>query len=94
MQYKMWKPLFCVVDSTGICTRKYFIRLKLFCNMLRRKTEQTIDVVFQAFFEHINERWLGELVNAAQDLTSSLPVSDHPPVYSTVEKLQARWKVS
>lgn len=53
----------------------------------------TVCWILQAFFEHINERWLGELMNAAQDLTSCLPAEAHPPVYSAAENIQARWKV-
>ena len=47
----------------------------------------------QSFFEHVNERWLQELVNATQDLIHCLPGDQQQPIYETAQKLQARWKV-
>jgi hypothetical protein len=47
----------------------------------------------QNFFEKVNERWIQDLVNSAQDLRNCLPYEQHPPVDATVGRLQAKWKV-
>ncbi|KAJ8895762.1 hypothetical protein PR048_001100 [Dryococelus australis] len=44
------------------------------------------------FFDQVNERWIQELVNSAQDLRNCLPINQHQPVSETVERLQAKWK--
>jgi hypothetical protein len=49
--------------------------------------------LFQDFFEKVNERWIQDLVNSAQDLRNCLPYEQHPPVDARVGRLQAKWKV-
>ncbi|KAK3930234.1 Nesprin-1 [Frankliniella fusca] len=44
------------------------------------------------FFERVNEQWLQDLVNTAQDLRAALPPDCHPGINATVEQLQAKWK--
>jgi nesprin-1 len=48
---------------------------------------------FQNFFEKVNERWIQDLVNSAQDLKNCLPHEQHHPVDAVVGRLQAKWKV-
>jgi len=48
---------------------------------------------FQDFFEKVNEKWIQDLVNSAQDLRNCLPYEQHPPVDASVGRLQAKWKV-
>jgi nesprin-1 len=44
------------------------------------------------FFEKVNDRWINELVNVAQDLRNALPVEQQTPIIETVNSLQRRWK--
>lgn len=44
------------------------------------------------FFENINEKWMNDLVQTAQDLIKSLPAGEHKPVIEIVERLQKKWK--
>ncbi|XP_017768073.1 PREDICTED: nesprin-1 [Nicrophorus vespilloides] len=44
------------------------------------------------FFERVNERWIHDLVQSAQDLCNSLPNEQHKPIIHSVEKLQSKWK--
>nr|CAD7429519.1 unnamed protein product [Timema monikensis] len=54
-------------------------------------TKQTVES-HKNFFEQVNERWIQELVNAAQDLRKCLPPDQHAPVAEVVDRLQAKWK--
>lgn len=47
----------------------------------------------QSVLEHVNERWIVELDNAAQDLRNSLPADQHQPINDTTKQIQERWKV-
>lgn len=44
------------------------------------------------FFGKVNERWIEELVNIAQDLKGVLSTEQHAPVVENVNILQKRWK--
>ena len=55
-------------------------------------TRHTVET-HKNFFERVDERWLQDLVNTAQDLRGALPADCHPPINSAVEHLQAKWKV-
>lgn len=44
------------------------------------------------FFSKVNERWIQDLINTAQDLRNVLPVEQQAPITETVENLQKRWK--
>ncbi|GAB0095245.1 nesprin-1 [Sergentomyia squamirostris] len=44
------------------------------------------------FFDTLNERWMNELVQSAQDLLKCLPAQEQQMVVSGVENLQERWK--
>lgn len=44
------------------------------------------------FFENINERWMNDLVQTAQDLIKSLPAGEHKSIIDAVERLQSKWK--
>ncbi|KAK2588097.1 hypothetical protein KPH14_004158 [Odynerus spinipes] len=44
------------------------------------------------FFGKVNEKWIQDLINAAQDLRNVLPVEQQAPIVETVENLQRRWK--
>ncbi|XP_068085330.1 muscle-specific protein 300 kDa [Anabrus simplex] len=54
-------------------------------------TKQTVEF-HKNFFERVNERWIQDLVNAAQDLRNCLPVDQQAPIAATVDRLQAKWK--
>lgn len=54
-------------------------------------SKQAIDTQ-KLFFENVNERWMNDLVQTAQDLIKSLPASEHPHIIEIVEKLQGKWK--
>lgn len=55
-------------------------------------TRHTVET-HKNFFERVNEQWLQDLVNTAQDLRSALPADCHPGINANVEHLQAKWKV-
>ena len=44
------------------------------------------------FFGKVNERWIQDLVNIAQDLKNALPVEQQAPIIEAVESLQRRWR--
>ncbi|XP_060527804.1 muscle-specific protein 300 kDa isoform X12 [Cylas formicarius] len=44
------------------------------------------------FFESVNERWIHNLVQSAQDLCNCLPKELHAPITSSVHHLQNKWK--
>lgn len=44
------------------------------------------------FFEKVNDKWIQEFVNVAQDLKSALTAEQQAPVIETVNTLQKRWK--
>lgn len=44
------------------------------------------------FFENINEKWMNDLVQTAQDLIKCLPPAEQKQIITSVEHLQARWK--
>ncbi|XP_071454862.1 muscle-specific protein 300 kDa-like [Hetaerina americana] len=46
----------------------------------------------KAFFERVNEKWIQDLINSAQDLKKCLPQQHHPPITQSVERTQAKWK--
>ncbi|GFG37468.1 hypothetical protein Cfor_07190, partial [Coptotermes formosanus] len=54
-------------------------------------TKQTVES-HKNFFEKVNERWIQDLVNSAQDLKNCLPHEQHHPVDAVVGRLQAKWK--
>lgn len=48
--------------------------------------------VHKNFFEQVNERWIHDLVQSAQDLCRFLPKDQHKPILMSVEKLQSKWR--
>ncbi|KAJ8930094.1 hypothetical protein NQ314_017138, partial [Rhamnusium bicolor] len=44
------------------------------------------------FFQSVNERWIHDLVQSAQDLCNCLPKDQHAPVLASVNQLQNKWK--
>lgn len=44
------------------------------------------------FFEQVNDRWMNDLVQSAQQLLTTLPAQEQPAVVHSVEQLQSRWK--
>jgi len=50
-------------------------------------------IALQNFFERVNEQWLRDLVNTAQDLRKCLPLENHAAIDSTVKALQDKWTV-
>jgi len=44
------------------------------------------------FFESVNERWIHDLVQSAQDLCNCLPKEQHGSITSSVHHLQNKWK--
>ncbi|XP_070139488.1 muscle-specific protein 300 kDa isoform X14 [Drosophila kikkawai] len=44
------------------------------------------------FFEQVNDRWMNDLVQSAQQLLTTLPAQEQPAVVRSVEELQTRWK--
>ncbi|XP_032294435.1 muscle-specific protein 300 kDa isoform X26 [Drosophila virilis] len=44
------------------------------------------------FFEQVNDRWMNDLVQSAQQLLNTLPSQEQPAVVQSVEQLQSRWK--
>lgn len=62
--------------------------------MISEKHIDTKDVVesHKAFFERVNERWIHDLVQTAQDLCNCLPLDQQKSIISNVERLQTKWK--
>lgn len=48
--------------------------------------------IHKNFFESVNERWIHDLIQGAQDLCNHLPKDQHKPILMSVEKLQSKWK--
>lgn len=48
--------------------------------------------VHKNFFEKVNERWIHDLIQSAQDLCRLLPKDQHKPILMSVEKLQSKWR--
>ncbi|XP_057659189.1 muscle-specific protein 300 kDa isoform X4 [Diorhabda carinulata] len=44
------------------------------------------------FFQSVNERWIHDLIQSAQDLCNCLPKEQHTPILSSVDYLQNKWK--
>ncbi|XP_066158002.1 muscle-specific protein 300 kDa isoform X10 [Euwallacea fornicatus] len=44
------------------------------------------------FFESVNERWIHDLVQSAQELCNCLPKEQHAPILSSVHHLQNKWR--
>lgn len=44
------------------------------------------------FFQSVNERWIHDLVQSAQDLCNCLPKDQHAPILASVNQLQNKWK--
>lgn len=44
------------------------------------------------FFQSVNERWIHDLVQSAQDLCNCLPKDQHAPILSSVDQLQNKWR--
>lgn len=44
------------------------------------------------FFQSVNERWIHDLIQSAQDLCNCLPKDQHTPVLEDVNQLQSKWK--
>lgn len=44
------------------------------------------------FFENVNDRWMNDLVQTAQDLIKSLPATEHKNIIDVIERLQTKWK--
>ncbi|XP_072386756.1 muscle-specific protein 300 kDa isoform X12 [Diabrotica undecimpunctata] len=44
------------------------------------------------FFQSVNERWIHDLIQSAQDLCNCLPKEQHAPILSSVDYLQNKWK--
>ncbi|CAD6999864.1 unnamed protein product [Ceratitis capitata] len=53
---------------------------------------KTIIETQKYFFENVNERWMHNLVESAQDLLKTLPAQEQKPVVDSVEKLQGKWQ--
>lgn len=54
-------------------------------------SKHTVEV-HKNFFEQVNERWIHDLVQGAQDLCRFLPKDQHKPILMSVEKLQSKWR--
>ncbi|KAK9694281.1 Spectrin repeat [Popillia japonica] len=57
----------------------------------RIDTKQAVEM-HKSFFERVNERWIHDLAQNAQDLCKCLPIEEHRPVIASVENLQKKWK--
>ncbi|XP_064211053.1 muscle-specific protein 300 kDa isoform X18 [Tribolium castaneum] len=44
------------------------------------------------FFQSVNERWIHDLVQSAQDLCNCLPKEQHKPILASVHQLQNKWR--
>ncbi|XP_044734627.1 nesprin-1 [Chrysoperla carnea] len=44
------------------------------------------------FFERVNEKWIHDLSQAAQDLKNCLPTDQQKQITKSVERLQSKWK--
>lgn len=54
-------------------------------------SQQTVEY-HKTFFEHVNERWIHDLSQSAEDLCNCLPKEQHRPIITSVEKLQNKWR--
>ncbi|XP_075225316.1 muscle-specific protein 300 kDa isoform X2 [Lycorma delicatula] len=55
------------------------------------ESRQTVEN-HKSVLEHVNERWIVELENAAQDLRNCLPPDQHQPVNESTKQIQEHWK--
>lgn len=55
------------------------------------ETKTTIETQ-KYFFENVNQRWMSNLVDSAQNLLKTLPPPEQKPVVDTVEGLQSKWQ--
>lgn len=46
----------------------------------------------KVFFQNVNNNWMNDLVDSAQNLLKTLPQPEQPPVVATVEQLQSKWQ--
>ncbi|XP_033150837.1 nesprin-1 [Drosophila busckii] len=61
--------------------------------LLEQRIESKTTIETQKyFFEQINERWMSDLVQSAQQLLNTLPAPEQPSVVQSVEQLQKRWQ--
>ena len=44
------------------------------------------------FFENVNERWMNDLIQTAQELIKCLPANEQQTIIERVERLQSKWK--
>lgn len=44
------------------------------------------------FFQSVNERWIQDLIQSAQDLCNCLPKDQHSSILENVNQLQSKWK--
>ncbi|XP_039285327.1 nesprin-1-like [Nilaparvata lugens] len=54
-------------------------------------SKQTIEN-HKSFFEHVNDRWIIDLENTAQDLKNCLPPEHQHPINESTNVLQHRWR--
>lgn len=54
------------------------------------ETKTTIETQ-KYFFENVNQRWMPNLVESAQNLLKTLPPQEQKPVVDSVEGLQSKW---
>ncbi|XP_037820489.1 nesprin-1-like, partial [Lucilia sericata] len=55
------------------------------------ETKTTIETQ-KYFFENVNQRWMSNLVESAQNLLKTLPPPEQKPVVDSVEGLQTKWQ--
>lgn len=62
--------------------------------MINEKHIDTKEIVetHKIFFERVNERWIHDLVQTAQDLRNCLPLDQQREIITNVERLQSKWK--
>lgn len=62
--------------------------------MISEKHIDTKEIVetHKIFFERVNERWIHDLVQTAQDLCNCLPPDQQKSIITNVERLQNKWK--
>lgn len=55
------------------------------------ETKTTIETQ-KYFFENVNQRWMPNLIESAQNLLKTLPSQEHKPIVASVESLQSKWQ--
>ncbi|KAF7272974.1 hypothetical protein GWI33_014281 [Rhynchophorus ferrugineus] len=58
----------------------------------KRIDDRTTVEEHKNFFESVNERWIHDLVQSAQDLCNCLPKEQHSPITASVHQLQNKWR--